>query len=286
MKKWVGVLIIILLLLVVGLGGFIVYDKVLSPEKSTIKDNESVDDTQTTEKDYDLGKAKELLEKFGFYKIISCNSFIYDKRYSDDYKALIALEKVDSSKVKTANCSDIFSDSDYVSEFSYYKGKSGVCLKDGTSNTIAYSDVNSIYKKMYGEDMPKKEASGLKVSELFYSFYDYIDSIDSFASTSCNGCGGTCGPNWNITDIYSAKEIGNKLYIDVKYNHGMPTLIGTKNVYQLSTSHIDKQIDVSSVEEFEQEVKANYMDYLDIYEVEFEKINDHYVFRNLSMKLS
>ena len=282
MKKNIVIIVLsVVALLLAGTVGYLIVEK----ETNDNLDKGSIIET----KDYDLGKAEEILEYFGFNDNLG-GSKIYNHIYNDTFKKIKALEKVDSSKIKMVNCSDLYNE-EYGT--SYYKGEYGVCKKDAQVESISYEIVNEIHKQMYGVDMKKEglatpnQESGI-FGVLYYNFYDYNEELNSFVKLEGLGLGGATGPYYNVNKIKSAKTIGNELIIEVYYLSGYPNYNNYTNeyTYNLVTSKIAKTLDVNSIEEFETTVLNNYLDKLDVYEVVFELKDNDYVFKKLSKKLS
>ena len=290
-------LLVFALFIVFFFGGFAVGgSNIISQIKSiklvkNCKSNGSVtEEVLNNAKDFDLSKAKDLLDEFGFNRDFKCKSNIYSNFYSDAYKAIVAINKV-QDKAKEMACTDFYSDSDidknYSSVETLYKGKYGHC-SDNKTKAISYDDVNDVYKKMYGKDIPKDGVSGVEMFGLYNEIYDYIESKDMFVSLRCVACGGTCGPSITINEIKSAKEIGNKVYIDVYYYHDSARDNGNGKTYfvlenRFGYHNLDN---ITTEEDAEKEILNKYKDQLDIYEVEFEKVDDHYQFVRLVEKVS
>ena len=277
------IIITILAILSIGLLGYIIFDKTNSKEENNKPLEEQKD---LIVKDYDLTKAEEILNYFGFNDNLSyCNVKIYDYFYDEDFKALQAIKKVSKSKESKVNCSEIYKGKE-LHESSYYIGDNllGVCYKDEKTTLINYEDFNEIYVEMYGIEASKKGFS--KSIEGNYYIYDYNEKLNSFIQLQCNGCGGACGENFSISKIKSAKEIGNELKIEVSYYFGQPYITEYSTVYNLETSKILKTLDVTNIKDFEKEILNNYLEYLDVYEIVFENKDGNYIFKSLAKKLS
>ena len=86
-KKSFVVIVIFLILIILGLCAFIVYDKDLLNLKgnnTSVKKEKNAEEKNTEEKteSYDLAKAEELLNRFGFNEDIGCfSSKIYDTNF-------------------------------------------------------------------------------------------------------------------------------------------------------------------------------------------------------------
>lgn len=283
-NKGLLVVLILCVVIILVLSGLLIL-KTLNKETSGDNNDEITNtdsNVQETEvKDYDIAKAEELLEKFGFKDGIDyCGFRIYNSKYDEDYMKQQALKNVSQDKIKKMNCSEIYEQSDLNKGVTgYYKGENGHCPQNGTVDVISYDSVNEIYKKMYGTNMGKTG----------FQFYDYNDTLNSFVKLECGACGGACGPSYYVEKIKSAKQIGNELIIEVYYSNGhfyFKSPESDELVYDLDTKKIHTRLDVNSIEEFKKEVLNKYLDKLDVYEIVFEKNDNDYVFKKLSMKLS
>lgn len=280
-KKNMIIIIVVSIIVVLGILAAIFVPSMIK------KQEESGKEEDTVETDYDLDKAKSLLAKFGFDERFGCQT-IAQNSYDENFKMLWALKKVDASMLKEANCSDLFSEDKLegvdTSE-PKYKGEVGVCFSNSKTNTISYKDANAVYKKLYGEEMPKKSISGLKINSMFYEFYDYNSNKDLFISMSCNGCGGACMSN-NLREIKSATLKGNTLVIDFyDFESGYIDAESSHN-YNLKTSKVDTMIECSSNSECINKIKSEHLNDLDLYEAVFEKKNDEFIFKSFIKKLS
>ena len=285
-----NVVITILSVLVLGFGCFIIYDKVINKEEK--KENSVVDNVKGSEgennnsaieeKDFDLKKAEELLDKFGFKEDLGCGNNIYASSYDEDFKQAIVLKRVSDSVKTKKNCSEIYSQ-EYDSYA--YKGENGACYKDKEANLIPYDEANKIYRSMYGEDMPKK---GFSMS---YNFYDYNQSLNSFVELGClGGCGGSCAPFILVNKIESAKETADNVIIRVRDSGGgelvtreLPSgAIG----WYFTISGNEIELDSTDFPSAEKEIENKYLDKLDLYEIVFTKKDGNYIFKSLTKKLS
>lgn len=243
-----------------------------SGEMATPEEKES-----SNAKDFSKDEAKKLLEYFGFNKNVSCGQTIYNYFYSEDYRMIIAAEKVKDEKKNEMSCSELYNESVKDDDMGY-KGSNGYCLDK--TRVISYNDFNEVYKSMYGKDAAKKDVNGIG---FIYSYYEYSKERDAFIGLNCGACGGTCGPNgFNINEIKSAKVIGDYLYIDVNYYYSQPT----DRFFVLDTNRIYRSLETSSEEEAKNKILSDYMDYLDVYEVVFKKVDNNYVFVSFSQLLS
>lgn len=283
MKKnvYFNVFILIITILVIVTGGY------LTLNKNNNKGQEKIDDDTKSPliKDFDILKAEEILEYFGFNVNFGCGSLVYDSFYSDSYKKITAIEKVEQSKIKNMKCSELYSELDL---YGNYKGENGVCPQTKSTSVISYEDVNEIYKKMYGKSIEKEGFSSTR--SMLYKFYDYNESLDSFVKLECGACGGACPPALNIiiNKIKSAKLVDNNLIIQIYHLNSSPYYneYSKKYIYRLETRKIQVGIDADNEKSFKDEVINKYLDKLDVYEITFKQKDNQYIFASLNEILS
>ena len=298
-KKSFVVIVIFLILIILGLCAFIVYDKDLLNLKgnnTSVKKEKNAEEKNTEEKteSYDLAKAEELLNRFGFNEDIGCfSSKIYDGFYSDEYKQIVALNNAfkDESLKTSKKCSEVYSSDQYSKEHMGYKSEYGVCKEERGTSLVSYENANKIYKSMYGTDMPKKGLNSTSISSLYYKFYDYIESLDSFAEIECGGCGGACGgvEPISITKTKSANIKNNELVVEVYHNIlELNNGVDRNGNYKFVTTIKDHNIKLDSkdIESAKKEIEEKHLDKLDVYEVKFTKKDGNYIFKSFIKKLS
>lgn len=245
-------------------------------------DDTIYDDPNIEAVDFDIGEAEQLLETFGFNKRFGCIT-IAQKKYTDTYKAIMALNNVDTSLIHEEKCSNLYNNSLLVDkdlESERYELNNGSC-KDN-AKVISYDDANLVYKKMYGREMPKTSIDSREIDYLFHESYDYNSDKDAFVLLECYNCLGSCY-SLHIREIISATTKKDILRIDFyDYESGLFEL--NDDHYNLVTSNHSKIFTCTYNEECMDIIKRDYMDYLDIYEAIFQYKDDHYIFRKFIKK--
>ena len=281
MKKKRIVLFLFVLILIIGIcfGCYLIISKLFtnSSEEEKSKDKEEI-------VDYSVANTIGLLDKFGFYTDLGCESNIFSYKYDDTFKVLNVLNSINDSE--EVACSEVFSE-DMLNEdvigglypHTAYKGTSGVCFKDQSTKMISYDKANEIYQKMYGKVMPKTSVSGIDISNMYYVFYDYVESKNAFVSMKGAGLGGMCGNSLVINDIKSSTLETDLLTVDVYYYYDSNFQLNN-NQYSLK----NKSVDCLSSEECIKNIKDEYLDDLDIYELEFKKVDDDFIFKGFVKK--
>jgi len=271
MKK--NMVIMILAILVLGLGGYLVYDKVLT------NDNNEIENTEVKEESYDLAAAKELIDKY-YYSYATQSGTSFTIGYTEDAKKYLAAVNVSVKDVSTINCILTYNNEGYQYEVNLENGGIGYCY--GDTNSISYDALSESYKKLFGNDKV------LKKNDFIFGamIYDYNEKLDSFIKLSCE-CGG--GPGGiELYSIKSAKKVGDKLIINVgRVELKSGILDENKYTDEFYTTEINGQTlkynynevfnsDYSISEEFERQFFNKYLDKLDTYKFTFFNENGTY----------
>ena len=274
------VVIIICVLVILGLIGYITYDKLglgNKPKSSSLKIEK--------EKDYDLEKAKKLIDKY-YIEREDSNSFL--DGMPDEVRNIIAIRNMPYKDVKENTCLSIYKDEATAKKDE--SGKFTVTLKidstedkiggcdDNYVNYYGYDDINDSYNYLFGK------SSNLPKSDFEYKndLYDYVDSQNIFTQLSCR-CGGVYYKYYKYL-VKDAKVKGDTLtiivpYIDMEtiYKDNTAFVKTTIEDEELTYKYTDTQTDTFTKEFFEK-----YIDKLDRYTFTFKYEDDHYIF--VSMK--
>jgi len=264
-----NIIITILVILVLGLGGYLVYDKVIDKDNSNevTKNNQG----ENKEENFDLVEAKKLVDKYTLNNFFFYQS-IFDNKLNNSKKMYIAIKNTNSSTV-TINCKDYFPNAKYIN--GGYEINNSFCSDGMTTKLYKYEDLNKTYKELFGasEELPKTYSN-----EVFDRF-SYSDKYDAYVKLSCN-CGGAPALD-SYYDVVSAKTLNDELYISVKYikfsSYYNPTssieiysYLGENEIYQIETTEHGLSND---------QLKAVYdkeVNYLAEYIFKFKKNNDDY----------
>ena len=276
------IIIFILLAIIIG-GGIFVYTKYIAPSNNKNASNPRTTNNEASgkEQDYDLVKAKELIDKYYV-------SYLSDNIFTDGItlatKNRIALKNISSEYKSENNCDVLYeNNSNARKEGTGYgvtlnptleelKGKinAGGCDL-GSADTYKYEDVNNVYKALFGKN------ENVSKSDFMYYIgpYDYIEDKAIFVLLNARG-GGAIGPHFTTYGVQSAKIIGEKLIVDVGYiGVDVPSSIKLGNE-EVTITEEDVQKDT-----FEKDFLDKYLDKLDTYEFTFKYEDDHYVFVNM-----
>jgi len=287
-KRLVTIIIILLLIIVLMLG-YIVYDVVTSSNnklsKNDIvdvpnKDNGSQENknNETKEENFDLDKAKQILEGIEYTKFYNISS---DE--IESLKLQIAFNKTES---QAATCDSIYSNLPNAKkdEFGYYdvtldnEDFTNQTLCNNSTKVILYKDVNATYIRLFGNNtiLPKRDIGGYSYCD---GNYDYIEGLDAFAHLyfSPDGC---YSENKEINIINSAKSSDDELTIEVsskvlEWNGqgGYDVTIGDKKV-SFEQSKVEK-------EDFDKDFFGQYSQYMQVYRFAFELEDGNYILKNI-----
>ncbi|MDO4963612.1 MAG: hypothetical protein Q4E75_05935 [bacterium] len=257
-------LIIILILFVLGLSIYIVYDKFITKDakvesKSEIEEKKDVEE----ELDYDITKAQELLYNYLKNERDWFNINVFRSLYGEDLKALISLEKLSDDKCKQQGYA--------------FDTKEFANCKIGLK--ISFDEVNLKYHELFSNgDMPKQEITTQSGSWNYDGSQYYINQ------------------DWGVSGYFGyldyllkdAKAKEDKLYIDV---YAYLVNIGEQGQLLSLTKPSNNNIihdfggsDSNSREE----IITNYInknkDSLPVYRFNFTKANENYVLVSLELK--
>lgn len=252
-----NVVITILAIMVVGLGGYLAYDKVMQ-NKGDIKNN-------IQEEEFDLDEARRLVDIYAGilnYREIDQTYKYENNQYEESYKAMLAYDNVSSSKISYVSeyiCKQLTNDDNFC-EFHY---------RTDPLHSVKYEDINTSYRYLFGKqsNLEKKNYARKQQPGLLY-----IEKEDLYIEYNS-------GPYTGITyfwgsKVESAKVSGNELKINVLYSSLLPFRIDkTKSPYTETEYGI-------TAEEIQKFVDAEYQ-YFDKYEFTFVQDVGHYVLKDI-----
>ena len=159
--------------------------------------------TDNKVKDFDLTKAKELVDKF-YTDDYVVTSNIFKDGMTERYKISMAMNSI-KDKLKETDCSELYKDKK--------KDSDGIVVGDGTfcdgkANTISYTDLETAYKSLFGNKA--------KLAKKTIGVFNYIEDKNIFVYLSCR-CGGVDNSKY-IYKVKDAKIKGNTLTINVYYH--------------------------------------------------------------------
>lgn len=270
------VLITVLVMLVLGLVGFIVYDKVIDKENepNTEENNNESSNNQGNENqdivvDYDLDKAKKLVDKY-YYNYRGMETTF--EKMSENDKMFIAYTKLNESDFGVANCKNLYAGegNDAGGYYIDVLGNEYVCNE--YSKTIAYNLINSAYKDLFGNstNIPKKSFA------IGWEAIGYVQSTNEFVDLDFYG-GGDWPENQPKYGVISAKLTNdNNLVVEVGYV--VFKFDFDRNLYY---ADFDKNITYTSVDDIEEDFFKQNLDEVKVLKFNFEKENNKFVLKNM-----
>lgn len=190
MKK--NIIITVLILAVVILGEFLIWDKVVVPNEV---------------KDFDLVEAKKLVDKFYTDNYI-VSSNVFKDGMTERYMLTMAFNNA-KDKQKDTNCSELYTDKETDYE-GIVVGDGTYC--DGTVKTVLYADLEKSYKGLFGNE--------IKLAKKSVGVINYVKDENLYAFLSCR-CGGGDLTQY-IYDVKDATIKGSNLTINVYYDEYEP----------------------------------------------------------------
>lgn len=255
------VLITVLVMLVLGMGAFIIYDKVIN--KINEPNSEENNNDKITYTDYDLESAKTLIAK---YYIRDRGVSTFDKMDDND-KALIAFHKLNDSSFNTATCQSIYGKNEY-----WYKDTFMGCQSPYDVRTFDYEIINKEYQKLFGnnENLKKQDFENM----------EYINDKNIFVELMYFAGGDAIWPHI-MYDVLSAKlSSEDKLIINVGY---VKFDVDTEKEEIYSPS-FDSTITYKDVDDIESSFITDYSDKVTKLEFVFEKENGNFVLKSFTRK--
>lgn len=267
-----NIIIIVLVLFVIGLASYIVYDKVINVkeekevnEKNTAKENTKKEE-ETNEKTLDVNS--ELVQNL--YSMINpddSNELLYElyinNSFTDKYKIGMSILKY----LKENNL------------FEIVDGKKERSTSDKASY-ISEDTIKEYMQKIFGNSNYTNQDKVSLITDGI-CFYDYNNTYKRYENLA-NGCHGSNHKFYR--EIASAKSKDNKVYIREKNVYGFYKTIVTGGEESASVySNPDKKVQVY----FETGDNAhnvdlkNYIDNGSVYEYEFEKLDNNYILKSI-----
>lgn len=216
--------IIILVLLLVGSIGFIVYDKLLvtdsvSSEKSDVKDDNKSDVKDSKEKELDINS--RLVQSL-YNKVTIKNSdwLYYDKNTNFNVNSdgverikmnLVGINLNDKNH-NYIDCTDnngipANSSDGYFSVCSANKQWQASDLQSGYSRSY----IESVYKDLFGSDVKLDKTQPIYIGQFSCEAYHYVESLDQYVRYLAECGGATC--NQITTKLTKAVKNSNEIKI-------------------------------------------------------------------------
>ena len=243
-NKGLIVLIIILILIILGLTAYILYDKniIFNNAKETVEKekNTTTTDNKSESKDAEIeinneAVKKELSKKIDYltssnydskgedYSLTNSYGFAYtlldNKTLTDDEKLLATLSVLNSNLTTSTQITIDINQMKLPSEYESMR----TTIKE-TSSQIKESDVNSLYKSLFGGNAANKTVKKSHSCPVF--IYDSTNQV-YYTVAACGGTSGSAVLSYK--GAYTKKK--NEAYVDVYYGLVQYTTTDTYNLY-------------------------------------------------------
>lgn len=203
-----NIVITILTVLVLCLGGYLVYDKVSEKNDKKIEDNMSKENLDSSgEEALDTYVAKEFIDKIIDSKVFNILDKLSENGLSEENKISLAIAR---SGVSVAySCQDAFDIFNENNEYRISNQRWG-CYKESQISSYTYDNVNQQYKKLFGSS---KNAE--KIGIYTTIAYEYSNKINAYVALDAYF--GPIVSNEYYYNIESAIINDNKLNIVISY---------------------------------------------------------------------
>ena len=253
-------------------------------ENLIIEANDNIESNKET--------AIQLLKKYGFNYFYGCKYSMLEKSYDNTLKSMITMNhfNMNSASLDTYNgvkleekkkCTDIFNIDDFkdINEhYLVYVGKVANCPMDYEGYIVHYNDANKIYKDLFNTNMPKESIDGSKLGMNEEYSFEYVSSQDLFILLQPESFLGYCASRYGYIYIDSVKEENNRFEIELYLANATNVKGDSKG-----TIYTFKKFDYTSTntnyggsDETVNEYIKEHLDKVDMYKVEFKKINNEY----------
>ena len=211
------VAVTVLIMLVLSLVGFIVYDKVIN---NNTKDPNSSDnnENEVTYINYDLDEAKKLIDIY--YGPEKESAMFFDGNLTEEERLIITFSQMKDLTLRTINCKSLSKE-----DALWYEEVVGSCVYE--TEAFEYSELNAVYKNLFGSlnNAPKKGFSPFKLLPLMDKFKDSETIGFEYYKGEYVGilCYRTCGSESYVDSKYmyevASAKIGSdeSLIIEVDY---------------------------------------------------------------------
>ena len=276
------IICVILILLIIGLLVYILYDK------GVIKINDNNNENKVTETEKEETNNKNITEEeikkllsdtFYIETPIISNSFdnhialyfVNKERYdmnSDAFKLEVAIGHLKSESIKYS-CEELFNNKSLIDLFPEFKEYDLRC-EEGYPQ-YSYEKVNIEYKKLFGKNTNAPKIN----SNLYYPAYVYVNDKKVYAALSYDwGDGGYP----IVSGIKSYEEKNNKLEVI----YGYAPVYDEQNLFLNDGSKIPVPDDYYEKQSYiMKEYFEKYKDKLTDFKLTFEYEGDHYVYKSV-----
>lgn len=267
-NKVKNVIIIILAVLVLSLGGYLVYDKVFVGDNLDIENNAEKEDVEEENEVFYNTLAKTLVDNIIELDVYNIFERLSKSGLSDEIKLSMAISSLEP--VNSYTCLDAFDVNTGYVEYRPAKNNAWGCGQNEKVDSFDYDLVNEEYKNLFGGS-----ENALKISVLETWVYDYSNKIDGYVRLTPR-----FGPIVNSLYYYDIEDINitnEQLKIKISYLTYAPVL-GSVDTFRYILN------DISYTEKTKDEIKKAYYDNKNLLPrliFNYEKDNGKYILKSV-----
>lgn len=236
--KILTTLVMILVVLVLCLGGYLVYDKLSSDDKQ-VTNLESVENNNTGITQYDISRATSLIESVVDKYDSQLIHFILEEGLSEEIKLLMAIKN--TQPTKTYECSQLF-DANYYGNYRPTNNEKWECTFGDKPDVYLYDSVSKEYSKIFGISKVAPKIDVFKATG-----YSYSSKQNAYANLQIQATG-LSHPAYY--EVESANIENDKLKINISYLLYKCDTLGCEN-HIYSVNNVEKtsssSIDISQI---------------------------------------
>ena len=267
-------LTIILVLIILALCGYLVYDKVYNKGS-----NEQVKDTEVTKDEEVTDEVKKFneddLDKYVIYRYF--NGYL-----DEEYKKQVVVGSLNESDYINFDCSEYEGSGNYKKEEDRYIDfeNFNIC----TGKRISYDTLNNKYHELFGgkAEFSKDDFSSSLTKYVYYPDKEYFELFIAYG-TGIEDFGGI------VPVITNIEYKDNKAIVDAKvakYECYGADCAFDGVITDEGITPIDFNLNSSSKSDIKKIAKENYMDKFEIYEFTFYNENENYKLESIELKES
>ena len=259
-------LVVVLIIMVLGLGGYIVYDKVLSTENETKKNNVEENEVEKSELSFD--EAKKQIEKKMEYIMKMDDDFD-----SPDFEIYYSKDKVNVSDLSNIDRLFLAFKSIEPTEIPEY---------DEKHLTIKDNEIDTAMKNLFGENVKYNHESVCSKYTGICRKYDLAKKEYDIYSQAIGSRGFKA--KYKIINYTQDK---NKIFVYIKSAVIAPNLaepLANMTIYNFPWHQTDNIIDsirVDDIYDYDQIKFDNYLDKIKTYKLTFINENNNYIFESI-----
>lgn len=263
MKK--NLVITILLIIVLCLGGYLVFDKVIDKKEEKVKDPIPKEDVEL-----DTAIAEKFIDELINLDVFNILDRLSENGLTEENKLSIAIAKTKGSN--SYSCNDAFDmNENNNSEYRPVSNKKWGCGLQDRVSSYSYDLVNEQYKALFGS-LENANKTGIYTTNA----YEYSSKINSYVSL--NPYFGPIVRNSYYYNIESAKVTDNKLNIEISYLSYFPSTLGSNTEFKYTIDGNTKTFNKDEISSVFNTNKSS----LPRLTFSYEKENENYILKSVN----